>query len=437
MTVSDPPECPTPKSAEGLVEGEPPGGLLSMIVHSRTFTSLHDRDFRWFFIALLSQNAAMNIQLLARGYLVYELTGSYAALGVVALVHAMSMLVLSPYGGLLADGRSKRVVLQAGQSAAAVQAAAVGALLLFDVLRYEHLLLAALAQGITTGLMMPSRQSMAPEIVGRARLMNAVSLNTAGMNVMRLLGPALAGIMLAIFDAELVYFTMSGLFALSVLTLARVPRRAPDTVAGAGTASPAQAVRDLRDGLAYIWRTPVVLQLLIITFITSLLAMPYIRLLPGFVADVLDGGATELGFLFSVAGAGSLLGALVLASLPPRRRGVILLASTVGMAVSLVAFSSSSILWVSFVTMFAVGVGSAGRQALSNVLIQLEVEDAYRGRVMSVWLMQVGMMSLGAFIIGVSAEFVGPQVALGGAAALLIVLGIAVYLFVPRIRTLD
>ena len=128
----------------------------------------------------------MNMQMLSRGFLVYLLTGSYG--GTMALVHAFSMLIFSLYGGVLADGRSKRMVLQIGQVAAALNAAAIALLLFAGLLRYEYLLIAAFAQGVTSGLMMPARQSMPPEIVPTAQLQNAVSLNTASMNVMRLFG---------------------------------------------------------------------------------------------------------------------------------------------------------------------------------------------------------------------------------------------------------
>ena len=240
-------------------------GLVAGVASARTFDSLHDRDFRWFFLATLSQNAAMNIQLLVRGFLVFQLTGSYAALGTMAIVHAISMLGVSLYGGVLADRRSKRMLLQGGQIVAALTAGAVALLLFGGLLRYEHLLIAAFAQGASSGLMMPARQSMAPEIVGLAQLQNAVALNTAGMNMMRLFGPAFAGLMLAIVDPEWIYVIMTALFLLSVVMLARVPKRTP----AARSMRAAGAVEDLREGFAYILRTPTVFVLLSVSAMGS------------------------------------------------------------------------------------------------------------------------------------------------------------------------
>ncbi len=375
----------------------------------------------------------MNMQMLARGFLVFDLTGSYAALGTLALVHAVSMLTFSLYGGVLADGRSKRMILQLGQIAAAINAAVVAALLFADLLRWEHLLIAAFAQGVTSGLMMPARQAMPPEIVQHSLLQNAVSLNTANMNVMRLLGPALAGVLLAVTEAEWVYTIMTALFVISIVLLARVPKRAPRP----RSMSAANVIRELREGFTYIRSTPTVFSLLAIGFTTSLLGMPYIRLMPGFVADVLNGGSAQLGILMSLAGLGSLTGALVLASLRSRRRGKLLLLSMVVMGIGLTAFSASSIFVLSIVLMFIVGVGEAGRQALNVVLIHQYAEDAYRGRVMSVLMTQVGTMALGAFVVGLIAEFVGPQVGLGSFAVLLVLVAIVVHLFVPRVREIQ
>ena len=375
----------------------------------------------------------MNMQMLARGFLVFWLTGSYAALGTLALVHAVSMLAFSLYGGVLADGRSKRMILQLGQIAAALNAGAVATLLFADLLRWEHLLVAAFAQGVTSGLMMPARQAMPPEIVQPSLLQNAVSLNTANMNVMRLLGPALAGVLLAVTEAEWAYTIMTVLFVISIVLLARVPKRAPRP----RSMSAANVMRELREGFTYIRRTPTVFSLLAIGFTTSLLGMPYIRLMPGFVADVLNGDSAQLGILMSLAGFGSLTGALALASLRSRRRGRLLLLSMVVMGLGLTAFSASSIFAISIVLMFIVGIGEAGRQALNVVLIHQYADDAYRGRVMSVLMTQVGTMALGAFIVGLIAEAVGPQVGLGSFALLLVLVAIAVHLFVPRVREIQ
>ncbi|MDA1010701.1 MAG: MFS transporter, partial [Chloroflexi bacterium] len=184
--------------------------LPKLLRELRTFDSLRDRDFRWFYVAMLGQMAAMNMQLVVRGLLTYYLTGSYAALGLVGLANATPMLFLSPFGGVMADRLPKRTVLILGQAASLLIALVVGALLLADLLIFEYLLVSAVVQGMVMALMMPARQAMIPDLVGKARMMNAISLNMAGMNTMRLFAPAVGGFIVAWWNFELAYLAMAG-----------------------------------------------------------------------------------------------------------------------------------------------------------------------------------------------------------------------------------
>ncbi len=426
-------------AGNGLGPPEPPRGRSGSGFSLRTFESLQDRDFRWFYLALLGQMAAMNMQMLARGYLAYDLTDSFAALGAIGLANAVPMLLLSMYGGVIADRAPKKLVLQVGQTASAVLALGVGVLLLLDVLTYVHLLAAGALQGVVMALMMPARQSILPEVVGMGRLMNAVSLQAAGMNLMRLLAPAAGGFLIAFVGPEALYFIMTAMYLLAVFALS--PVRLGHGAAERATARAASVQQGgfaaMRDGIRYIRSERTIFVLLGVTFVSSTLAMPYMLLLPGFVEEIFGGGAVELGLLIAVGGAGSLVGALVLASLPPRRRGLLLVLSGLLMGVALVGFSASPSIWLGGVFMVAVGVGSAGRQALGNVLLQTYTENAYRGRVMSIYMTQFSVMSFGAFAIGLLVEVVGAQWALGGASALLVAVSLAYLMWSPRLRELD
>ena len=193
--------------------------------HLRTFESLNDREFRWFYLALLGQMGAMNMQMLARGYLAFELTGSFAALGLIGLANAIPMLALSLYGGVIADRFPKKRVLQAGQAVSALIALCVGLLLVADLLTFPYLLAAGAVQGVVMALMMPSRQSILPEVIGMERLMNAVSLQAAGMNLMRLMGPAAGGFLIAWVGAEALYFIMTAMYLIAVVALGPVRLR--------------------------------------------------------------------------------------------------------------------------------------------------------------------------------------------------------------------
>ena len=410
-----------------------PGRQSGAGLQRRTFDSFADREFRWFYLALLGQMAAMNMQMLVRGYLAFNLTGSFTALGFVALSSAVPMLVLSVVGGVIADRAPKKLVLQAGQAANVVIAVIVGLLLLFDLLEFPHLLIAGVVHGIVVSLMMPSRQAILPEVVGMDRLMNAVSLSAAGVNLMRLGAPAAGGFLIALVGAEWVYFLMAGFYVFAISALARVhPRYEP-----AARSRRTSGLADLAEGLRYVRDDRTLLVLLLVSTVSSMLAMPYLLMLPGFVDEVLGGGAVELGLLVAVSGVGALIGALVLASLPPRGRGLLLLGSGLTVGVALLAFSATTSIWLGGFFMLFVGVGSAGRQALGNVLLQSYARDEFRGRVMSIYMTQFGLMSFGAVLIGFLAEEVGGQWALGAMAAALIVVTLAILALVPRMRDLD
>jgi MFS family permease len=169
----------------------------------------------------------------------------------------------------------------------------------------------------------------------------------------------------------------------------------------------------------------------------ALVAMPYSRLMAGFVIDALDGGAGELGLLMSVTGVGSLAGSLVIASLPSRRRGMLWLASTLVLGVALLAFALSTSVWMAIPIVIVLGIGQSGRMSLGNVLVQSYVDDEYRGRVTSILQLERSGISFSAFGVGMLAALVGVQYAFAGLAIGVLVLGASLLLFVPRVRNLD
>ena len=422
-----------PAAAPVIVPPHPIAAPRSSRIWLRSFDSFADRNFRWFFIAMVGQWGPMNMQMLTRGYLVYNLTGSYAALGVVSLVSAIPMLSLSIVGGVLADRVSRKLVLQLGQVASLLLALVMAALLLSDSLRYWHLLVAAVLQGSAMALSMPARQAMIPEIVGSERLMNAVALNAAGMNFMRLTAPALAGLMIDVIGPGWVYILMSGLYGGAVLAL--IPVRISTTpIVSRRAGGRSRGLDDLRDGFRYVRQQKDVRSILLLTFGLSLLAMPYVQLLPGYVADVFSDRGSVLGLLIAINGAGALLGALVLAGLPARRRGLILIGSAGVIGVGHLTLALSDTVALAAIPLIVIGIGSAGRQAISNVLVQTHTAEAYRGRVMSIYMMQISMMALGAFVVGVLTQWVGPREVFAGLGVLLITSSFVALRLAPNVR---
>jgi len=403
----------------------------------RTFSSFKNRDYRFYFGGLLFQWFPMNMQMVTRSLLVYRLTGSAAILGMITFAHAIPTLLLSLYGGVIADRLQKKHVMIVGQVGSAVVSLGVALSLSMGYLSVERagswwiLALASVFQGIIMGLMMPSRQAMLPEIVSGEQLMNAVSLTTMGANALRLFAPALAGFLIAAFDFEAVYYVMTACFLMSGVCVAFIP------ATGVNPTSVSNVLEDIKGGLHYIRRDTTILLILVFTLLIVVLSMPYMYLMAIFADDILKVGEIGLGWLMSVSGIGAIVGSTALASLPNKKRGAMLLISAVIMGVALASFSFSNSFYLSLALMVVVGLGQTGRMTLGNTLLQYYVTDEYRGRVMSIYMMEFGLASFATFTAGLLAEVVGIQWAVGGFALVLALLSILALAFIPRLRKLD
>lgn len=261
--------------------------------------------------------------------------------------------------------------------------------------------------------------------------MNAISLTTMGMNGLRLFAPAITGFLIDAFDFATVYYITTGFYALSVLFISFLPLTSKTTSRGVS------ALANLRAGLKYIRHQTTIILLLVFTLIGMVLSMPYQMLLPIFTEDVLDVGATGMGTLMSVSGVGAIIGSLVLASLPNKKRGLMLLLGCVILGLALAGFSFSSSWSLSLGLIVFVGLGQTGHMTVSNTLIQYYVDAEYRGRVMSILMMQFGLMGFSTFAAGLLAEATGVQWSVGGFAMALLAMSILAIVFVPRIRKLD
>ena len=395
---------------------------------AHTFDSLKNQQFRLYWFANLGLMAGMNMQMVARSWYMYFLTEQPAMVGAVSLTGALPMLVLSPFGGVIADRLQKKQIMVAGQVAFAAISLGVALAIELEVIGPAYLIVASLFHGSVMGLMMPSRQSIISEIVGTERVTNAVSLNMAGQNINRMAAPALAGFLIEQMGIAWVYFTITVLNVIGALLAAALRHT------GAKTSRRSGAWTDLKEGILYIRKNTTLLHVLLFALVSTLLSMPYMFLLPVVTEEVLHVGAQSLGFLWSATGAGAVVGSLIVASYGNRNRGRLLLLSTLVLSLSLIGFSASRWYLLSLLLIVPAGLGHAGRMALSNTLAQSYAEDEYRGRVMSVYMMEFGMTSLSVFGVSVLAQVFGIQWAIGGAAALLTMITLYYYLFVSALR---
>jgi MFS family permease len=419
-----------------------------------TFAALKLPAYRIFFGALLMQMTAMNMQMVARTWFMYELTGSAVMLGAVGLGSALPILTVSLFGGVLADRIRKRSILVAGQFASALVALGIAVSISVGAIAWIHLFVAALLQGLVLALMMPARQALIYELVGDNTLMNAIALNAAAMNFIRLTAPAFAGFFIAFWSIEGVYYIMTVLYAIGFMFALRLPRTGTDRHRESTT------IQELTEGLRYIRHNADVLSILVLTLLSTILSMPYLFLLPMFTRDIflvdvsifgrlaswpligslllaLGESSARQGLLISVSGLGALAGSLVVASMSSRKRGLIFLLSLLLTAVSLLAFSATGSYLLAMIFFITMGLGQAGRLALGNTLLLSNTDDTHQGRVMSVHMMNWGITMVGVFLVSILADRVGVQLAVGGSAGLLAVITLCYLFLTSRIRALD
>ena len=404
----------------------------------RTFESLADPNYRWFFSSMVAGFSGLAMQTFIAGWLTYELTGSFAALGMMSLANGVSNIVFSNIGGVLADRVArKQSLVQTGQVMSAVVALVTGLLIAFDMIAFWHVVVSAMLLSGAHILTMPARQSMTPDVAGLHRLQNAAALYTFGQNSATLLMPGVAGFLVGavgqgVGGAQYVYFLIVAVQAAAALLLGRVrvPRR---ELSGAKRA----IVSELAQGFRYVRDTPRIRLILTFHIYVALFLSTYIALLPGYAKEVLDVGAAQVGLLASAAGVGAVTGSLIVGSLPNRRRGVALLLAVTWLGGALAVFSFATTYWMALPLAVLIGMGQTGYLTMTPVLLQTYVDPDYRGRVLSVYLMQFGLWSIGIFGIGVLANAAGPQAALRVAALALAGGALTMLLLARGFRDID
>ncbi len=403
-----------------------PAVVVSVPTWKKPFLALQEHTFRRLWLAMLPGTVAMQMSTVTTGYLAYDISGSAAAIGLVSLGATLPMLVFGLFGGVVADRIAKRRILLVSQSAIGVAALLYAALALAGVVQVWQLCLVSAIEGIAFAFNMPARQAFVAQVISRERLTNAMGLHNAGANFARIVGPLLAGSLIALprVGPGHVYLLVALLYAVVVTGLLRLSHDG----APVGT-SRQTPLRSLSAGLAYLRTNPVVSTLLLLTVAPMLLGMPYQQLMPVFAEDVFEVGPRGLGLLLTINGIGALAGALTMASITRvQRRGLLqmMLGITFGLAVALFAFGQS--FGLALVVLLLVGFSWAGFQALNSAMIISNTEPGYTGRVMSVYLLTFSVMDIGAVISGALSDRIGAPVAVGVGGLLLagIVAGVGV-----------
>ncbi|MBL7062104.1 MAG: MFS transporter [Dehalococcoidia bacterium] len=390
-----------------------------------TFDSLQVVGYRWFWFSLLSSMAALNMQFLVRGWLVYELTGSPRALGLVAAAMGIALMLFAPLGGVVADRVDKRNLMVAAQSAGGLLALVIAILVSTGAIMLWHLVVASVLSGIIWAFSLPARQAIIPELVEKHRIMNAVAISSGAMHLSRVVFPALGGLLMSTLGVACAYYVVVVCYMAGVALLLRVP-----AASGAAVEANASMGFHLAEGIRYIRRSPILVALLLMTVVPILFGMPYQMLMPVFAEDVLDVGARGLGFLMAAVGLGALAGSLLVASLGDfRHKGLLLLGSALLFGVTLILFTQSANFYLSLLILLCVGVVNTAYLSVNNTLLQTNAEDQVRGRVMSIYVMTFGLNGVGVLLVGELAEHldVSLGVAIGGGLVLLFTLAMALW----------
>jgi len=386
---------------------------------ARIFRALRYRNYRLFFIGQGISLIGTWMQQVAMSWLVYSLTNSAWLLGVVAFSGLISNFLLTPFAGVLVDRLDRHRILVVTQALAMLQAFTLAAVVLTGSAAVWNLILLSIALGLINAFDMPTRQSFVLDMVtNREDLGNAIALNSSLFNGARLIGPSIAGVLVALVGEGLC-FLINGISFIAVIACLLAMRMAP---------TPARVAKEdffsgMKDGANYAFGFPPIKYIIILLAFSALVAMPYPVLMPVFAREILQGGANTLGFLMAAAGVGALAGAIYLAS----RKNVfgldkIIVVSSCSFGVGLICFSFSRLVVLSMLFMAVTSFGMVVQLAASNTILQTIADDDKRGRVMSIFVMSfMGLAPFGSLLFGGLADVIGaPYTLLIGGVCVLI-----------------
>jgi MFS family permease len=396
--------------------------------------ALESRNYRLFFMGQAISLIGTWMTQIATIWLVYQLTNSAFLLGIVGFSSQIPSFVLTPFGGILVDRWNRHRILIVTQSLAMFQSLTLAVLALTGIIYIWPIIVLSLLQGFINAVDAPARQAFVVEIIDKKEnLGNAIALNSSIFNGARLVGPAIAGLLIARVGAG-VCFLIDGLSYIAVISGLLAMKLKPHSI----TPHSSNVWQRLSEGFNYAFGFAPIRAILLLLAVFSFAGMPYTILIPIFATQILHGGAETLGFLMAAVGVGALTGGIYLSS----RQSVLGLGkfiaySPIVIGVGLIIFAFSRVLWLSLVMMFIVGLGSILQIASSNTIIQTIVDDDKRGRVMSLFMMSfLGTLPFGNLVAGSLASKIGAPmtIVIGGVCCIVAALIFSQQL--PRLRRL-
>jgi MFS family permease len=361
-----------------------------------TFRSLKYRDYRLLWIGTLFTSSGQWIQQITVGWLTYELTNSAFLLGAVNGFRALPLLFFAPLGGVAADRVERKLLMQLTQVGLLIATAIMAAVVFSGQLKLWHLFAFTFITGIAWAFNNPVRQSVVVNLVPKHDLMNALALNSAGFNITRIVGPSIGGFMIAHMGGG-ENFTLQSTFYIGVIAMVSMM-----VIPAVASRKAVVSVRqNLTDGFSYVMHHPQLRIQLALAFVPTILAFPYMALMPIFAEDVLGKGASGFGLMGSAVGIGAVVGTLTLATLKNvQHKGHLMIVSVFVLGSSLVLFALSRSFELSLVILMVTGAAQMLYLTTNQTILQLTIEDEMRGRVMGIYMLSQGMMPLGGLLGG-------------------------------------
>lgn len=371
------------------------------------------------------------MQVTAQSWVVWELSESETALGIVAMLGMLPFLLLAPWAGAWADRLDRRKLLIGLQAASMALAVALALLVQIEVVQLWHVYVLAALLGIVGAIDMPAQQAFIGDVVGMGALRKAIVMNVIILQISRMLGPALAGLVIQQLGVSPAFWINAVSFVAVIVSLVAVRSEQIRRPAGGAV------LREFRDSLVFAWRKPRIIDLLTVTILVTFFAMSTMQIMPAFASKVLNGGADALGLLMGSSGAGALFSALLVVPLAQKQRmvGKMLGGSMLWAAAWLLVFSFSDWMWLSMLAIAMVSIGVPVVMTTANGLLQLMAPPDMRARLISLMLMVgFGSQPLAALLMGRTAELLGPQRAVLISGLLLLAGTVAYFSVRPALR---
>ena len=399
----------------------------------QALSALRHRNYRLYWFGQLSSVLAQNMEGVAQGWLVLELTNSPLLLGITGLAFAAPTIALTLLGGVVADRADRRRIMILSQTLSAVTFFLLANLILLEWVVYWHVIVFAILSGCVRAFDRPSRMALLPQMVPKEDIANAVAVGGTIWQLNRLVGPAFAGMLIYLIGiGPTYYFCFAASLSAVVLWLGIRLSTQPTAPSAGGV------MQHMAEGLNFIRKNEIYFIFIAIIFFNSAFGMSYLILMPVFARNVLDVGSQGFGFLQSVGGAGALVGVLAVAWFSHSRgKGMQALSGALLFGVLLILFAASNSYLLSLALAFMLGVASQFYMTTISTVIQVNLPNELRGRVMGIYGLAWELMPVGGMIAGAIAEFAGAPIAVGFGGFMVAGMALLVAIFYPSVRRLE